>query len=89
VPLSSFLDNINGYKEAVFLHSGVTFGMDNKAQEFTKARYGPLPVFGLPVQIQCVGFKCMAFRDPEGRWVDLFSLKFVDRVLGVVAAGSN
>lgn len=88
VPLSFFLDNINGYKEAVFLHSGVSFGMDDKAQEFTKNKYGPLPVFGLPVQVQCNGFKCMAYRDREGRWVDLFSRKFVDRVLGVVPAGA-
>jgi hypothetical protein len=88
VPHSSSLDNINGYKEAVFLHSGVSFGMDDKAQEFKGNRYGPLPVTGLPVQVQCNGFKCIAFRDSEGRWVDLFSRKFVDRVLGVVPAGA-
>lgn len=86
VPLSSSLENIYGYKAAVSPHSGVIFGMNDKAQEFTKNRYGPLPVFGLPVQVQCDGFKCMAFRDPEGRWVDLFSRKFVARVLGVVPA---
>jgi len=28
----------------------------------------------------------MAFLDVEGRWVDLFSRQFVDRVLGVVPA---
>jgi hypothetical protein len=58
--------------------------MEDKAQEFGKNKYGPLPVFGLPVQVQCDGFKCMAFRDREGRWVDLFSREFVPRVLGVV-----
>ena len=59
--------------------------MDNEFQK-TKARYGPLPVLGLPVEVQCDGFKCMAFRDKEGKWVDLFSRKFLSRVLGVVRA---
>jgi len=40
----------------------------------------------LPVQVQCDGFKCMAFRDREGKWVDFFSREFVPRVLGVVSA---
>ncbi len=39
---------------------------------FKKPMYGSLPAIGLPVQVQCDGFKCMAFRDREGRWVDLF-----------------
>lgn len=46
----------------------------------------PLPVPGLPVQVQCDGFKCIAFRDKEGRWVDLFTREFLPRVLGVVPA---
>jgi hypothetical protein len=56
--------------------------------EFKKAkpRYGPLPVPGLLVQIQCDDFKTMAFRDKEGRWVDLFSRKYLSRVLGVIPA---
>ena len=41
---------------------------------------------GVPVQVQCDGFKCMAFLDQEGRWVDLFSRQLVARVLGVVPA---
>jgi hypothetical protein len=52
----------------------------------TKTNYGPLPSTGVPVQVQCDGYKCMAFRDREGRWVDLFSRQFVDRVKGVVPA---
>jgi hypothetical protein len=48
--------------------------------------YGPLPVIGLPVQVQCDTFKCMAFRDSDGRWIDFFSRKFLPRVLGVVPA---
>ena len=59
--------------------------MDNEFQK-TKSCYGPLPVPGLPVQVQCEGFKCMAFRDMEGKWVDLFSRKFLSPVLGVVLA---
>ena len=51
-----------------------------------KPVYGPLPIIGLPVQVQCVGFKCMAFRDKEGRWVDLFTRELVSGVLGVVRA---
>jgi hypothetical protein len=72
-----------------FQKSRLVCGMNHKAQEFTENRYGPLPVLGSPVQVQCDGFKCMAFRDREGRRVDLFSRKFVARVLGVVPAGSN
>jgi hypothetical protein len=60
--------------------------MQDKAQEFKKNPFGPLPTLGLPVQVQCDGFRCMAFRDQEGRWVDLFSREFVPRVLGVVPA---
>ena len=61
--------------------------MQDKAREFKTTEYGPLPILGVPVQVQCDGFKCMAFRDREGRWVDLFTqLKFVPRVLGVVSA---
>jgi hypothetical protein len=54
--------------------------------EKPKPRYGPLPVPGLPVQIQCDGFKTMAFRDAAGNWVDLFSRQYLKRVLGVIPA---
>jgi len=46
--------------------------------------YGPLPRPGLPVQVQCDGFKCMAYRDKDGNWMDLFTRKFLPGVLGVV-----
>jgi hypothetical protein len=51
-----------------------------------EAVYGPLPVAGLPVLVQCDGFRCMAFRDKQGRWIDLFTREFVPRVFGVVPA---
>jgi hypothetical protein len=57
-----------------------------KTPDTTKINYGPRPATGVPVQVQCDGFKCMAFLDGEGRWVDLFSRQFVARVLGVVPA---
>jgi len=59
-----------------------------KMKEVKKAnpRYGPLPATGVPVQVQCDGFKSMAFRDKEGRWIDLFSRKFLPYVFGVVPA---
>jgi len=60
--------------------------MNDKIPEPMKKHYGPRPVAGLPVQIQCNGYKCMAFLDREGRWVDLFSRQFVNQVLGVVPA---
>jgi len=60
--------------------------MQENVQQYKKTKYGSLPVLGLPVQVQCEGFKCMAYRDREGRWVDLFSREFVPRVLGVVLA---
>ena len=46
--------------------------------------YGPLPRLGLPVQVQCDGFKCMAFLDEKGRWVDFFTHEHLSRVFGVV-----
>jgi hypothetical protein len=60
--------------------------MENKNPELAKKNYGPLPALGVPVQIQCDGYKCMAFLDREGRWVDLFSREFIPRVMGVVPA---
>jgi len=86
--LSRFLpfpENIFRLKVSGFPDSGVGCGMEDKAQMFKKPMYGSLPAIGLPVQVQCDGFKCMAFRDREGRWVDLFTHQFVPRVLGVVA----
>jgi len=58
--------------------------MLDKAQELEKTKYGALPPLGVPVQVQCRDFKCMAFRDREGRWVELFSREFLPHVLGVV-----
>lgn len=60
--------------------------MADKAPETTEINYGPMPPSGVPVQVQCVGYKCIAFRDREGRWVDLFTREFLPRVLGVVPA---
>jgi hypothetical protein len=51
-----------------------------------EAIYGPLPLPGVPVQVQCNGFKCMAYRDKEGNWVDFFTRKFLPGVRGVVPA---
>ncbi len=47
-------------------------------------QFQTLPVKGLPVQVQCDGFKCMAFRDNEGRWIDLFTREILTRVHGIV-----
>ena len=49
-----------------------------------KPVYGPLPALGLPVQVQCDGFKCMAYRNKEGKWVDFFTHEILTHVLGVV-----
>jgi len=80
------MENIYRNIQGAFFDCGVGCNMQNNVQEFKKKEYGSLPVIGLPVQVQCDGYKCMAFRDREGRWVDLFSRKFVPRVLGVVPA---
>jgi len=58
--------------------------LDNNAVEFNTVKYGPLPRAGMPVQVQCSGFKCMAYLDKEGKWRDLFSRELLARVLGVV-----
>jgi hypothetical protein len=49
--------------------------------------YGPLPILGVPVQVQCEGYKCMAYLDKTGQWIDLFTRKPLPRVLGVVLGG--
>ena len=51
--------------------------------------YGPLPVVGLPVQVQCEGFKCMAYLDKRGQWMDFFTHKSLAHVLGVVMVGGG
>jgi hypothetical protein len=79
-------DNIYCNKVSAFTHSGVCCHMSEKIPDPPKKNYGSLPSMGVPVQVQCDGFKCMAFLDREGRWVDLFSREFVSRVLGVVPA---
>jgi hypothetical protein len=60
--------------------------MENNLPPAARPQYGPLPPVGVPVQIQCIGYKCMAYRNREGQWVDLFSREYVTRVLGVVPA---
>ena len=50
----------------------------------TAIEYGSLPRPGLPVQVQCDGFKCMAFLNKQGRWIDLFTHEPLVRVLGVI-----
>jgi hypothetical protein len=60
--------------------------LNERTPDPAPTNYGARPAVGIPVQVQCNGYKCMAFLDNEGRWVDLFSRKFVDRVLGVVPA---
>ena len=60
--------------------------VNERTPDPTPKNYGTRPAVGVPVQVQCNGYKCMAFLDREGRWVDLFSRQFVDRVLGVVPA---
>jgi hypothetical protein len=60
--------------------------MQDKTGEPKTAKYGPLPPVGVPVQVQCNGFKCMAYLDKEGKWRDLFNRQSLECVLGVVPA---
>jgi hypothetical protein len=60
--------------------------MNDQAGKISEPVYGPLPSAGVPVQVQCKGFKCMAYRDKDGNWVDFFTRKFLSGVLGVVPA---
>jgi len=60
--------------------------VSNKFPKLGEPVYAPLPPSGTPVQVQCDGFKCMAYRDKEGNWVDFFTRKFLPGVLGVVPA---
>jgi hypothetical protein len=52
--------------------------------EKEQPRYGLLPAAGVPVQVQCDGFKCLAFRDKHGNWKDFFTRESLPVVLGVV-----
>ena len=58
--------------------------MNDEFQKPGEPVYGPLPPPGVPVEVQCSGFKCMAFRDLEGNWIGYLTRKFLPGVLGVV-----
>lgn len=58
-------------------------------EESRNPAFGPLPPAGVPVQVQCPDGKCMAYRDKEGRWKDLFTNEFLMRVLGTVPNRAN
>jgi hypothetical protein len=60
--------------------------MNDEVRKTSEAVYGPVPRPGLPVQVQCIGFKCIAYRDKEGNWTDFFTHKFLPGVLGVIPA---
>ena len=60
--------------------------MNDKVPKTGEPVYGPLPLPGVPVQVQCHDFKCLAYRDKDGNWVDFFTRKFLPSVLGVVSA---
>lgn len=60
--------------------------VNSDLRKISEPNYGPLPAPGLPVQVQCMGFKCMAYRDKDGNWMDFFTRKFLPGVLGVVPA---
>ena len=60
--------------------------MDDEVRKPKESVYGVLPPVGVPVQVQCEGFKCMAYCDKEGKWMDFVTRKFLPHVLGVVAA---
>jgi hypothetical protein len=85
-PFSSPSENIYGNKVSAFPHSGVCCYMNEKIPDPPKKNYGTRPSTGVPVQVQCDGYECMAFLDRDGRWVDLFSRQLMSRVLGVVPA---
>jgi len=34
---------------------------------------GRLPLSGQMVWVQCKGYRCLAYRDPRGKWVNFYS----------------
>lgn len=40
--------------------------------------------FAVPVQIQCDSFRCLAYRDKEGNWVDFHTGKLIVGTIRVV-----
>ncbi len=45
----------------------------------------PVPKEGALVIVQCEGFRCMAFRDGQGKWIDAVHRTELPRVIRVVA----
>jgi hypothetical protein len=37
-----------------------------------------------PIQVQCPGFRCLAYRAPDGSWMDFLTDRPIERVVGVV-----
>lgn len=43
-----------------------------------------LPPVGLMVLVQCKGFRCLAYRTAEGKWMTAFTHEELDNVIGVL-----
>jgi hypothetical protein len=43
-----------------------------------------LPPPGLLVLVQCDGFRCMAYRTTDGRWMSAFSFEELQSVISVL-----
>jgi hypothetical protein len=49
----------------------------------------PAPPEGEVVLVQCEKFRCLAFRDQQGKWRSPFSKMELHNVVGVIKATSN
>ena len=44
-----------------------------------------LPPVGLNVIVQCDGFRCLAYRNYQGKWIATFDQRELDHVLNVAS----
>jgi len=42
------------------------------------------PVLAVPVHVQCEGFRCLAYRDKDGTWINYHSGEPIQGPVGVI-----
>ncbi len=53
-------------------------------QDSTEQKENDLPPVGQEVLVQCSSFKCMAYRDSEGKWRDAFDGRELPKVIQII-----
>jgi GH24 family phage-related lysozyme (muramidase) len=56
----------------------------HRSKELEAARHPPLPRIGEQVVVQCEGYRCLAYRDKEGKWRSALGGELLPNVLKVL-----